>query len=207
MLTRRHATIAVLCLLAVVFVFVVFLRLFDPWVDKEENMERGFEKMDEYTAEFNDRKFDVMFYRVDPETVAPRNLVARRIDNMEDAKVSGSGFAGRMIVLCDQGSGQFIEPEEFTVLKELLEMNNVYFVYIGELKYGMLKDAGIIDNIPKEGTMSYLVYHSMTKRGGAANIADENLLIPVSIRHQITPEQLAVYSFITEMAERELYWN
>ena len=207
MWTRRTATISILCVVGVVVLFAIFLRLFNPWVDKEENMERGFEKMDEYTAAFNDKKFDVMFYRVDPETVAPRNLVARRIDNMEDARYSGNGFAGRMIVLCDTGTGQFIEPSEFQVLKEILEQNNVYFVYIGDLKYGMLKDAGIIDNLPKEGTMSYLRYHSMTRGGAAPNIAAENSLIPLSIRRQITSDQLAVYSFITEMATRELYWN
>ncbi|MBO4473565.1 MAG: hypothetical protein J5750_01490 [Clostridiales bacterium] len=205
--TRRWFVMVLIILIFVAATITVFVRVFDPSVDPEKDQEKAEEYVAKYVEDFNAKKLDVMFYRVDPSTVAPESLKARRIDNMVEAESAKMGSAGRMIVICDLGNGTFMEDDEFAVVKKLLEQKNVYFIYLGNYKYGVLKEAGIIDNSPSEDTMSYLVYHSSTKRGEQKNIAKESLLLPINLRSSLSETQNAVYSFILEMSTRELYWN
>ncbi len=205
---RRVSVIMLITLIFIAATVTIVAKLLTDDRTPEEIRQQNIEYVEKYVSDFNAKNLDVMFYGMDPAEVAPPTLKARQIDNIEDAQYSGSGFSGRMLVVCDQRSNLIIQPEQMKLINQMIDGGNFYFVYLGDIKLDMLKEAGIVSGQTPAGMKSVLEYKSSTRRGGANAIADECLLLPIAIRTGgLSDDELPVYSFIVEMATKELYWR
>ena len=159
-------------------------------------------QMEQKVEEFNARGLDVMFFGMNPN--GPSNLHARAIYSLADeALYSGTATGGRMIVMNDMKGNLIVTGDDFAKISDLVDNEGFFFVYLGDSKYGLMQQAGLIDNEPAEGTMSLLMHGNMSAPG----FADENLTMPYLLQQELPEDELPVYNMILEMLSKQIYWN
>ncbi|MBR5347785.1 MAG: hypothetical protein IK125_00940 [Lachnospiraceae bacterium] len=202
---RRYSMYVLMTLLLIAFFLTAYVLLFHGKDNEKEIRENQYKRVAEYTEQFNAKNLDVMFYGMAPN--GPENLNCRYVNTIQEALDSwGGNSTARMLIICDQNTSCFVQPEEFEALKERIMQGNFYLVYFGTAKYQMMIDAGLITGIGKKDKKSIIFWY---KNGGmhiGDGFVDDTSLLPFYVQQDLAPEQVPVYNMIFEMVSKQLYW-